>query len=218
MKPIIGIVGTSFEETKNIRLGFEARKTGTRTTYENAIFKCGGVPIILSPSLDQTIVASQLNLVDGLLMPGGSGDIEGTHINYIKEALSKDLPILAICMGMQLLNVTLGGKIDVIRNGTSHMQTTPLFMPSHDITIEPNSKLFKIFGKHSIKINSHHKYGITELAENISATAISDDGVIEAIEVPCKKFVLGVQWHPEHLLTQNSKWLKLFDCFVDNCK
>lgn len=217
MKPIIGIVGTPFEETKEVRLGYEGRTTGTRITYEDAILQAGGIPIILTPSLEQEVIDLQLNLVDGLLMQGGSGDIEGAHTIYIKEALKKGLPLLGICMGMQLINVALGGKIEVIRNGTSHTQTTPLYMPSHNITIEENSNLFELFGK-NIKVNSHHKYGVTELAKEAVATAKSDDGVIEAIEVPDKKFVLGVQWHPEHLLTKNDKWLKLFKAFIDNCK
>jgi putative glutamine amidotransferase len=217
VKPIIGIVGTPFDETREVRLGYEGRQTGTRTTYEDAIIKAGGIPIILSPSTEQEIITSQLNLVDGLLMQGGDGDIENIHISYIKEALNRDLPILGICMGMQLINVALGGKIAIIRNGISHIQTTPLYMLSHNILIETNSKLFELFAK-GIKVNSHHKYGITELARDLTATAKSEDGLIEAVETACKKFALGVQWHPEHLLTKNDKWLKLFELFVSSCK
>ncbi|MDD4211187.1 MAG: gamma-glutamyl-gamma-aminobutyrate hydrolase family protein [Clostridia bacterium] len=218
MSVIIGIIGTPFETTKEIRLGFEGQTTGTRTTYENAILKAGGTPIILCPNNDESVVNAQLKLVGGLLMQGGGGEeIEGVHLNYIYKALKKDIPILGICMGMQLINVALDGKLDIIKNGTSHTQTTPLYMPYHNVIIEPKSILFNLFND-KIKTNSHHKYGISELGKNIISSAKSEDDVIEAIEVVDKKFVLGVQWHPEHLVKFNNKWLKLFETFINACK
>ena len=217
MSAIIGIVGTPFEKTKTVKLGFEGQTTGTRITYEQAIFKAGAIPIILSPSNDDAIISAQLNLIDGLLMQGGGGDIEVIHIKYIKKAYQKDIGCLGICMGHQLINVALGGKIGLIKNGVNNKQKTPLYMPNHNIKLFKNTKLFNILNKSQINVNSNHRYHITNLAKNIIISAISNDNIIEAIEVPNKKFMLGVQWHPEHLLKNNVEWLKLFKEFVNSC-
>lgn len=216
---IIGIVGTPFEETERVILGYEGRTTGTRTTYEDAVIKAGGTPILLTPLKNEAGIVEQLNLVDGIILQGGGGDneTEKIHTEYIKKAYQKNLSILGICMGLQLINTTLGGKIERIKTGNKHKQQTPLFEVAHNIKVNKNSKLFKILKKENIMVNSNHKYAITELGKGVLITAISDDDVIEAVEVPYKKFIVGVQWHPEHLLKKNEEWLKLFTAFVDSC-
>ena len=216
---IIGIVGTPFEETERVILGYEGRTTGTRTTYEDAVIKAGGTPILLTPLKNEAGIVEQLNLVDGIILQGGGGDneTEKIHTEYIKKAYQKNLSILGICMGLQLINTTLGGKIERIKTGNKHKQQTPLFEVAHNIKVNKNSKLFKILKKENIMVNSNHKYAITELGKGVLITAISDDDVIEAVEVPYKKFIVGVQWHPEHLVKKNEEWLKLFIAFVDSC-
>jgi putative glutamine amidotransferase len=218
MKQIIGIVSTPFKKTKKVNEGYEGQPTRTRLTYENAVIKAGGIPIVLNALTNKEDIKRQLDLVDGLLMQGGSnGDIELMHIEYIKQAYEKNMPILGICMGMQLLNVALGGELGKITTKVNHKQPTPLYMSFHKVNIKKPSKLYSMFGS-QIDVNSNHIHNITKLAKDVVVTALSEDNVIEAIEVLDKKYIVGVEWHPEHLLKKNNTWLKIFTSFINSCK
>lgn len=214
---VIGIVGTPFENTKRVKSGHEGLTTGTRTTYEEAIKKAGATTIVLTPSKNKETIKKQLSLCDGLLMQGGSaGDIENIHTDYIKQWLKEEKPLLGICMGMQLLNVAKGGTLGNIKGKSSHTQRAPLYMPKHKINIKENTVLNKMFDK-QLMVNTNHIHKVDELGKDIIISALSEDGIIEAIELKNHKFALGVQWHPEHLLKKDDGHLVLFKEFIKNC-
>ncbi|HEY5442302.1 MAG TPA: gamma-glutamyl-gamma-aminobutyrate hydrolase family protein, partial [Candidatus Saccharimonadales bacterium] len=138
----------------------------------------------------------------------------------LQWALKDDKPVLGICRGMQLLNVVLGGdlyhdieselKSDI--NHTLGIDKKDVRHLVHSITLAPDSQLAAILGKHEVPTNSLHHQAIRELGQDLVVTARSADGVIEAVELPGKRFIIGVQSHPEVL--EDGPWSKLFEAFV----
>ncbi|MGI6216132.1 MAG: gamma-glutamyl-gamma-aminobutyrate hydrolase family protein [Coriobacteriales bacterium] len=127
------------------------------------------------------------------------------EISMLRCAHELDVPALCICRGTQIMNVAFGGDlyqdIETQRAGYSynHMQGQPFDNPTHEVEVIPNTKLAQIIGKGVHRVNSMHHQAIKEIPDEFVASAISGDGVIEAIEDPAKKLFLGVQWHPEEM-------------------
>jgi gamma-glutamyl-gamma-aminobutyrate hydrolase PuuD len=219
-KPIIGIT-SGFNSEGDVFL---------RRRYCLAIEKAGGVPLILPPSEDTEAV---LSICDGILLSGG-GDVrpekygiyeydpkllfevfeerDDFELKLSRLAYERDLPILAICRGVQVLNVALGGTllIDI----PNHRQTLARHESSHRVNVEPESILCNLTGQVQLNVNSFHHQAIDKTAPVLRVSAISDDRIIEAVEAENKRFVLGVQWHPEHMHDPASK--ALFKGFVDS--
>lgn len=208
-----------------------------RENYVTSLSRFGATPIILPH--ETASIPQYLDLIDGLLITGGHFDIspdlygEDTQHNSVKlkenrtlfeaeitrKALERDLPILGICGGQQLLHVLLGGKLiqhipDEVETDINH-SPQPGYDPVHDVRILPHTKLHQILGVDQLKVNSSHHQAAKEGAKNIIVNALSPDGVIEGIESPSHSFCLGVQWHPEYLL--NAEEIKLFQAFVQAC-
>lgn len=208
--------------------------------YYRCIDKAGGVPILLPPITSQ--VKNYLKTMDGLLLSGGTDvdpqyfqeeplpgigkitpDRDQFEIALTEEALSLDMPILAICRGIQVLNIAAGGGIyqDLYRqqpNCIEHRQQAPRWHASHSIKIDKESLLFELFKAESIMVNSFHHQAIHPLAEGFRAIAKSSDGIIEAVQLHKKGFVVGVQWHPECMVERYPQQQRLFDYFVRQAK
>ena len=231
MKPIIGIC-SNYTVTENLPSYL------ITTHYCKAIEKAGGIPILLPPTLH---VMHQLNLCKGLLFPGG-GDvnpslygeepsshlgsfnslIDAHQLHLAKAAFTYDLPLLGICKGMQILNIAAGRNIyqdlsEYPHPTLCHTQKGPRTDAFHSIEIEENTKLYHLFGK-SLVVNSFHHQSIHHLGKNFIPSAYAKDGIIEGIEMRSKSFVLGVQWHPEVLVSMSTSMDLLFEAFIDACK
>jgi putative glutamine amidotransferase len=183
--------------------------------YVRAVVRAGGAPLLVPPGAD---FETTLAIVDGLVFTGGS-DIDpelygaDSHpetngivrerdefeLALMKEALARDVPMLAICRGSQVLNVALGGGIEQHvpdRIGTDVHKETPGVFAEHDVDVVPETRLASILGdRHDVK--SHHHQGFGELGAGLREAASAPDGTVEALEDPTRRFTLGVLWHPE---------------------
>ena len=207
IKPIIGIVGRLYSGETNIICVEEVRL---------AVTKFGGIPLLILPvdkdEMSCKIVYSEeeikdlervLSLCDGFILPGGDTWYMLDEI-VVDYAIKWDKPLFAICLGMQALSKVLSGdeKIgydNTIKNNTSinHLESNKDYV--HSVIIDKNSKLYSIIGEEKIFVNSRHSYHVKEL-DNTLICARSSDGLIEGMELKDKKFIIGVQWHPESCL------------------
>ena len=212
--------------------------------YAEAIIEAGGLPVILPTISDENEIRTLANRYDGFLIAGGEdvnpnlyGEEKRSHcgdINeerdffeeiLIEEILRLDKPLLAICRGLQILNVTLGGtlyqdiKIDKNNNIDSiHKQDQPFDKVSHRVILNKESNLYNIFKKEYIEVNSIHHQGIKILGKDLKEAGISEDGIIESIYIEGKKFLLGVQWHPEILFKNYPEHFDIFKEFIGIAK
>jgi putative glutamine amidotransferase len=141
---------------------------------------------------------------------------DAREASLLSEALAADLPVLAICRGAQLLNVHHGGSLTQhLTPPEKHVRRTPdASLPVHDVRIEPGTLLSQIAGAESFPVNSRHHQGIDRVGDGLRVSAASaEDGVVEAIERPDRRFVLGVQWHPEDMVSRADEQLRLFRAF-----
>lgn len=197
MKPIIGVVVREDENNKKYFL--------LNREVCHSIIKCGGIPIGIVPNMEDIDVV--INLCDGFILPGG--DYFNTFDkNFIKKIKVINKPLLGICLGMQTMGT---GNIEKIENHTHKS----FLKYVHYINIVSNTLLFKILKEKRILVNSRH-YDCLKWT-NLKISAVSDDGIIEAIENEKQKFFLGVQWHPETLIDIDSNSYQLFKYFIDIC-
>lgn len=165
----------------------------------DVIKKAGYEPIGI-PASSVKNLKEAISLCSGFILQGGD-NYSSRDLEIVKYLYDNDIPTLGICLGMQMMGKVLKGKFYKVKNHLS----SDLYV--HDVNILENTKLYEILNKKTIMINSRHKEAIKE----IKYSAISSDNVIEAIEDKDKKFFLGVQWHPESILDNNSK--KIFKAF-----
>lgn len=232
--PKIGITMCFELETDRFYLGRD---------YSEALQHFGAFPTHISLIPKREYIKNVLNGLDGVLLPGSNTDIEPSrfgeepHIGFgrnipikdetdllvIEEAEKLGLPILGICFGMQILNVSRGGSLfqDIekqIPNAFKHDQGKPLEINSHTIEIEKGSLIADISNEDTRKVNSHHHQSVKELGKKLRATARAKDGVVECIEdVQDDKFVMGVQWHPELSWKVDEFSKNIFKVFVEEC-
>lgn len=224
IRSIIGIVGRLYSGESNVICVEEIRL---------AVTKMGGVPLLILPIDKEELSCKNiyseeeikdleniLSLCDGFILPGGDTWYQLDEI-VIDYAIRRDKPLLAICLGMQALSKVLSGEKRIaydntIKNNTliNHLEPNKDYV--HSVIIDKNSKLYSIIGEEKIWVNSRHSYHVPEL-DNTLICARSSDGLIEGVELKDKKFIIGVQWHPEsNLEDKHSK--KLFKSFFDNFK
>lgn len=227
MRPQIGITVTQYEEYEGIKL---------RRDYIRAIEMAGGLPVLL-PIVGEELVGDYLATLDGLLLTGG-GDFAAElfgelpepveceseperdifELALIRAAWEKELPILAICRGVQGLNIALGGSIyqDLAYAGferINHRQTESMKKGSHPVHIS-DERLAELLGE-DILVNSSHHQALKRLAQDLVPAALAPDGVIEAIVARDPgRYAVGLQWHPETLLPISG----VFRDFVDTIK
>ena len=194
-----------------------------RTNYFQVISKHEALPIALPYEID--LVDNYLDLIDGLMVTGGDYDLSPEYygeviqqetrkiksvrtefeFKLLENALKRNMPVLAICAGEQLLNVFFKGTLyqDISISNPSafeHEQKhlgIPMNKTSHKINLVPNSLIHNIVKLDSFEVNSSHHQAVKSCGEKVVASGIAPDGIIEAIEAPDFNFVLGVQWHPE---------------------
>ncbi len=209
MKPFIGITSSMTEDYGQLIL---------RQEYLQAIVRAGGVPLVLPPSWEAELIHAYTSLCQGFLLSGG-GDVDPCYwgelpspalanispirdyfeIGLTKMVLRAQKPILGICRGIQVLNVAQGGSLyQDLQTGMSHRQNAPRSHTFHDIVIERDSRIGGILGLLQTRVNSFHHQAVKEVAAGFVVSALSPDGVIEAIEAETG-FAVGVQWHPEDL-------------------
>ena len=227
MAPIIGITFSS----KVIR--------GTAKNYPRAIEDQGGIPRPLYPD----IPSSEFTDIDGLLLTGGP-DIDPVHYNETEHetadvdrdrdklelrvfewAMEKDIPVFGVCRGIQVMNVVIGGSLyqDIPSQFTDHLKHKRMEDTDdswHHIKIQPDSLLNQITKEDTAEVNSRHHQALKVIGDGFVVTAQSEDGIIEAIEDKSKKFMLGVQYHPERMFEGSdlkAHAAKLFTAFIDAC-
>lgn len=229
-RPMIGITGTSC--TVDTPLGSIVYE-GTSSAYVRAVQNAGGIAVVLPAVLDPSCAAELCDGLDGLVFSGG-GDIDPVQygepvveriygVNRARDeferelltrACSRDVPVLAICRGMQLLNVIFGGTLfQHIPDHQSHWDVPNASTSRQPVSIDPASQLFRIVGMHQLKVNSLHHQAIRTIGDSLVVTATGDDGIIEGLEISGRDNVVGVQWHPE-LLTGEMGHPELFRWLV----
>lgn len=213
---------------------------GLMPSYIKAVVAAGGVPVLIPLGLNDEQLLAIFSRIDGLLLPGG-GDVdpaeyEGhphetmfgidrdrdrTELLMARTAVAQQKPLLAICRGIQVLNVALGGSLyEDIRthypNALTHdnFNNHPASHISHEVAIQTGTKLAQQLGQTQTHVNSLHHQGINRLADGLIASATAPDGIIEAVELPSHPYAIGVQWHPEHLVQNDPAMLSLFKGLV----
>jgi len=219
-RPIIGVTLDSEVPGGYSKLPWYA----LRENYCNAVATCGGLPVALPHEPD--LAADYLGLLDGVIVTGGAFDVDPvlygggprhqtvrlkerrTSFEWAltKGAVEQDLPLLGICGGQQLLNVVLGGTLiqhipDAVPEALLHEQPNPRTEPGHDVLVVGGTLLHRITGMGRFPVNSAHHQAAERVANGIVVSATAEDGVIEAIEDPSRRFCLGVQWHPEYRIS-----------------
>lgn len=212
-RPVIGI--TSYAE--QARWGvWDSPAALIPLAYVQAVEKAGGRPLVVPPSLDG--IEETLDALDGLLFSGGSdldpelydqaahaetdrvvSERDRAELALLSAALERDMPVLAVCRGSQVLNVARGGDLvqhlpDVV--GDDKHKHTPGVFADHDVDVLPGTRVQRILGDRA-PVKSHHHQGYGRLGEGLREAARAEDGTIEAIEDPARRFALGVLWHPE---------------------
>jgi len=233
-QPVIGITLDSEEAGGYSALPWYA----LRRNYAEAVATAGGVPILLPHQPEQA--GAYLDLIDGLIISGGAFDLdpalfgaEGRHdsvtlkpgrtafeLTLLRGALERDLPVLGICGGEQLLAVARGGSLiqhlpDEVPGALNHEQSLPPSQPGHTVALVAGTRLAAIAGATTIAVNSTHHQAVKTAGPGGVISATAPDGVIEAIEWPDRRFCIGVQWHPEYRI--NSADSALLRALVEAC-
>lgn len=208
-------------------------------TYIKAIERAGGIPLILPVTSDGAALRSLLDYLDGLVMTGGA-DVAPSFYNeevwnetveidsirdifdlsLIKMAADRNIPMLGICRGQQLMNVAFGGSLyqdiptQISDSSINHRQTTPTNTFEHQAILQKGSFLADILKLDTVNVNSFHHQSVKQVAKDFKVVAQSTDGVIEAIEAYPNKSMLGLQWHPEALIDNDSMMLGIFEFMI----
>lgn len=235
--PIIGITCTAFQTDQ----GQWSPKTGQNRSYVDAVIRAGAAPLLIPNATDKTLLRALYDLLDGLLLSGG-GDIdpgyygEARHeacgnpelerdeaeLALIRWAIDEGMPLLAICRGIQVLNVALGGTLYQDLKAQAPEAERHDWSPgyprdyiAHRVSISPQTRLGKIVGADRLRVNSFHHQAIKDLAPGLTVSTRAPDQIIEAVETNGHAFAIGVQWHPEELAREDVRTQKLFDALVN---
>jgi putative glutamine amidotransferase len=206
--------------------------------YVACLQRAGLRPIIVAGSDPSTDV---LDTAAGLLLAGG-GDVEPSRygaeahpktagidrerdeleVRLVREAIARDVPVFAICRGMQVLNVALGGTLHQhvpdIANSSVHSVPLKEGMASQDVRVDASSRLFGIVGERVKACACHHHQSVDQIGDGLVATAWSDDGILEGVEHTSASWVVGVQWHPERTAHDDPVQQSLFEAFAEVCR
>jgi len=236
MRPLIGIPCSG-----NLRSRTNYRSFGVGQSYCRVLELAGGAPVLIPLLEDEEALQDIYDRLDGLLLAGG-GDIEAHHFGekrlarmsgidpardrvelwIARRAVENDLPVLGICRGVQLLTVALGGTLfqDIpaqIPGATRHNfhPDHPRDYLGHEVVVRQGTRLADILGAARMEVNSFHHQSVRSTPPALQVSASAPDGVVEAVEAPDKRFVLGVQWHPEELVGDDPGMMRLFTTLVE---
>ncbi len=209
-----------------------------RQNYCASVDRAGGLPMLLPHATGRA--SAYLDAIDGLIVTGGHFDVdpalfgaEDRHdtvklkaartdfeFAITRGALERDMPVLGICGGQQLLHVVLGGTLiqhipDEVPGALAHEQPNPRTEPGHTVRIEPGTLLHGIVESDELDVNSAHHQAVKDAPAGVVVNAVAPDGVIEGIEAPDHGFCLGVQWHPEYDVNPGDG--RIFKAFVAAC-
>jgi gamma-glutamyl-gamma-aminobutyrate hydrolase PuuD len=200
--------------------------------YVLAVERAGGRPLLVPPSEDA--VEETLDALDGLLLSGGEDldpetygaaaheetvgvtpERDRAELALLQGALARDLPVLAVCRGSQVLNVARGG--DLVQHlpevvGHENHKHTPGVFADHDVTVAEDSRLGRMLGDRA-QVKSHHHQGYGRIGDGLRVSAWAEDGTVEGLEIPEARFALGVLWHPEE-----GRDMALFEALVDEAR
>lgn len=233
MKPVIGIV---FGEDPALGVG---SKCMLNSSYIQAVADAGGIPLPIPVTGDASRALDYIDLLDGLLLPGGEdvtpwlfGEEPVPQVTYVMEdtdrmelemlrlARERQLPVLGICRGIQLLAVAMGGRLyqdlpSQHPGGIAHKQSSATRSQlSHSAAVEPGSLLERLLGEEPLRVNSFHHQAVKEVPAGFRATVTAPDGIIEAMESD-DGTMLAVQWHPELLVERYPRFRALFRYLVE---
>lgn len=240
--PLIGIPAC-------VRLHHERPVFSVVERYPSAVVDVvGGLPVMIPPLGPKLDIAALLDSLDGLLLTGSPTNVEpaqyggppsregtlhdpdrdATTLPLIREAVRRDMPVLAICLGIQELNVALGGTLHQRlfdmpervhhRRRRGEMTLDERYGPAHPVALTPDGFFAGLAGCTEIMVNSLHGQGIDRPAPKLRIEAVAPDGQIEAVKLPGARFVVGVQWHPEYKALENPFSCKLFRAFGEACR
>ena len=229
MRPLIGIT----TDVAVVKFGaWEEESALVPTDYVRSVELAGGRPLLVPPSEED--LEETLDVLDAAIFSGGSdldpatygqephpetnGVIEArdrAELALLEAALARDMPVLAVCRGSQVLNVALGGDLvqhlpDVV--GHDDHKHTPGEYADHDVTLESDTRLGRLLGGRA-PVKSHHHQGFGRLGCGLQESAFAEDGTVEAVEDPSRRFALGVLWHPEA-----GEDMRLFEALVEEAR
>ena len=232
--PLIGITGNLGDKGCELAQG-----------YYISVVKAGGTPVVIPPHKDKESILSLLDTLDGLVLSGGDDinplllgeeplpqlhsvcpERDETELFLAREAFHRQIPTLGICRGIQMMAAVLGGKVyqDIYVQGEGaklkHSQDMPRYTASHTVNIKEGSTLQSIVGnKQTLAVNSFHHQAVSDPGPHLQVSALSPDGIIEAVESNEDKALLGVQWHPEcFILNNDQSMMSLFRWLINEAR
>jgi putative glutamine amidotransferase len=238
--PVIGITGRTDQSVRPPNLPLFA----TTQTYVQAAELGGGAPVLIPPHLEEAKLRAIFEHLDGLILSGG-GDIlpawfgeedsgllwsvderrDRAELALARWALAEKLPLLAICRGIQVLNVAAGGTLvqDIptqVPNALTHSTVAghPVTTIAHTVEVAAGSRLAALVGAGELGVNSAHHQAVKAVGAGLAVTARAPDGIIEGLESPTHPFCLGVQWHPEAMVDSHPVMRRLFEGLAESAR
>jgi putative glutamine amidotransferase len=240
-RPLIAVTTSEVRRLGTVELTPEGeppqREMALGLRYLQALEVAGAIPVV-TPPLSAELAESLLTRVDGVCLSGGpdldpgaygerrherTGPVE-SELDEFELAIARaadraGLPILAICRGMQVLNVSRGGSLhqhlpDLQAGDVEHRQSAPGTEATHDVALRESSRVARVLERSRTEVNSFHHQGVARLGDGFVITGRAADGTVEAIEAMDREFVVGVQWHAETLVHRPEQ-AALFEAFVE---
>ena len=232
-RPIIGLIPLVDEERESYWM---------LPGYMQGIIDAGGTPVMLPLTDNEYIIRQLANKCSGFLLTGGhdispllygekplpecgacSDERDRMEILLLKRIIELDKPVLGICRGIQLINAVLGGTLyqdlpTQFNSTLEHHQKPPYDKPVHDISIYRDTPLYELLNTEKISVNSYHHQAVNELSDKLLPMAKAEDGLTEAVYMPQKRFVWGIQWHPEFSYRSDENSRLIFERFVTETK
>ncbi|MDR3253140.1 MAG: gamma-glutamyl-gamma-aminobutyrate hydrolase family protein [Tannerella sp.] len=239
---LVGVVGAQGRAVIGISDTYrDGVNSAVPRTYVEAVMGAGGIPVIIPLIDDDGMLAEMLKSLDGVIFTGGEdfdpayygerpipqmGKVnvprDAFDLRLLRIAAAEGLPVLGICRGIQLINIAYGGSLyqdlsaQYLNRSVQHRRKLSKIAPTHDVVVVAGSVFSSIVGLQTIEVNSAHHQAVKDVAEGFSVVGRSTDGVIEAIEkVDSATWILGVQFHPEALYSQDEHMRNIFQYFVD---